>query len=149
MGCVQKKKEIKVSINKEQKKNHFLRNSLSLGDKFSTINQNEDSKTLIKNKCQRITTRIWIKILNYLNYNELKETGKVNRFFNNTVKQKEILVKFFKKKDTEVNIFPLNNKIFEKKTSSFIFINSMMSFSVLQNNNCSSDDELSTYDMKK
>jgi hypothetical protein len=148
MGCVQKKKEIKVSINKEQKKNHFLRNSLSLGDKFSTINQNEDSKTLIKNKCQRITTRIWIKILNYLNYNELKETGKVNRFFNNTVKQKEILVKFFKKKDTEVNIFPLNNKIFEKKTSSFIFINSMMSFSVLQNNNCSSDDELSTNDMK-
>ena len=143
-----KKKEIKVSINKEQKKNHFLRNSLSLGDKFSTINQNEDSKTLIKNKCQRITTRIWIKILNYLNYNELKETGKVNRFFNNTVKQKEILVKFFKKKDTEVNIFPLNNKIFEKKTSSFIFINSMMSFSVLQNNNCSSDDELSTNDMK-
>jgi hypothetical protein len=148
MGCVQKKKEIKVSINKEQKNNHFLRNSLSLGDKFSTINQNEDSKTLIKNKCQRITTRIWIKILNYLNYNELKETGKVNRFFNNTVKQKEILVKFFKKKDTEVNIFPLNNKIFEKKTSSFIFINSMMSFSVLQNNNCSSDDELSTNDMK-
>ena len=148
MGCVQKKKEIKVSINKEQKKNHFLRNSLSLGDKFSTINQNEDSKTLIKNKCQRITTRIWIKILNYLNYNELKETGKVNRFFNNTVKQKEILVKFFKKKDTEVNIFPLNNKIFEKKTSSFIFINSMMSFSVSQNNNCSSDDELSTNDMK-
>ena len=148
MGYVQKKKEIKVSINKEQKKNHFLRNSLSLGDKFSTINQNEDSKTLIKNKCQRITTRIWIKILNYLNYNELKETGKVNRFFNNTVKQKEILVKFFKKKDTEVNIFPLNNKIFEKKTSSFIFINSMMSFSVLQNNNCSSDDELSTNDMK-
>ena len=148
MGCVQKKKEIKVSINKEQKKNHFLRNSLSLGDKFSTINQNEDSKTLIKNKCQRITTRIWIKILNYLNYNELKETGKVNRFFNHTAKQKEILVKFFKKKDTEVNTFSLNKKIFEKNKSSFIFINSIVSFSVLQNNNCLSDDELSTNDMK-
>jgi len=148
MGCVQKKKEIKVSINKEQKNNHFLRNSLSLGDKFSTLNQNEDSRYSIKNKCQKVTTRIWIKILNYLNYYELKETGKVNRFFNNTVKQKEILVKFFKRKDTEVNTFSLNKTIFEKNKSSFIFINSIVSFSVLQNNNCLSDDELSTNDMK-
>ena len=148
MGCVQKRKEIKVSNNKEHRNYHFLRNTLSLGDKFSTLNQNEDSRSLIKNKCQRITTRIWIKILNYLNYYELKETGKVNRFFNNTVKQKEILVKFFKRKDTDVNTVSLNKKIFEKKQSSFIIINSIVSFSVLQNNSCSSDDELSTNDMK-
>ena len=94
MGCVENKRPIRINSIKKNK--NKLRNSLSLGDRYPTIKE-EEVKNLIKNKSQRITNILWIKILNYLNYKELKETGKVIRIFNNNVNQKEILLNFFKK----------------------------------------------------
>ena len=71
--------------------------------------------------------------MDFLNYNELKETGKVNKMFNKNVKQKELLIKFFKKRES----FIIND--FEDEN----LINTLMSFSMLQKKNISSDDDLS------
>ena len=76
---------------------------------------------------------MWINILNYLTFNELKETGKVNKFFNQTVKRKEILVKFFKKRDNE--IIEYNDKKNIENIYLHTIINNFISFSILQNNN--------------
>ena len=48
-----------------------------------------------------ITKMLWVKVIDFLSYNELKEVGKVNRKFNMLVKNNNVLVKFFKKKNTE------------------------------------------------
>lgn len=130
MGCVENKRPIRINSIKKNK--NKLRNSLSLGDRYPTIKE-EEVKNLIKNKSQRITNILWIKILNYLNYKELKETGKVNRLFNKTVKQKEVLIKFFKKRESNTMM----------KCKDVNFINTLFSFSILQNNKYSSDDDLS------
>ena len=53
--------------------------------------------------------------------------------FNKTVKQKEVLIKFFKKRES-------NNMM---KCKDVNFINTLFSFSILQNNKYSSDDDLS------
>ena len=45
-----------------------------------------------------ITKMLWVKVIDFLSYNELKEVGKVNRKFNMLVKNNNVLVKFFKKK---------------------------------------------------
>ena len=45
-----------------------------------------------------ISQKSWINIIDFLNYAELKEVGKINKSFNSMVKQNQILVKFFKKK---------------------------------------------------
>ena len=71
--------------------------------------------------------------MDFLNYNELKETGKVNKMFNKNVKQKELLIKFFKKRES----FIIND--FEDEN----LINTLMSFSMLQKKDISSDDDLS------
>ena len=71
--------------------------------------------------------------MDFLNYNELKETGKVNKMFNKNVKQKELLIKFFKKTESLI----IND--FEDEN----LINTLMSFSMLQKKDISSDDDLS------
>ena len=76
---------------------------------------------------------MWIKILNFLSFNELKEAGKVNKFFNQNVKRKEILVKFFKKRDNE--IIEYNDKKNIENIYLHTIINNFISFSILQNNN--------------
>ena len=132
MGCVENKRPIRINSIKKNK--NKLRNSLSLGDRYPTIKE-EEVKNLIKNKSQRITNILWIKILNYLNYKELKETGKVNRFFNKTSKQKELLIKFFQKKDTDHNNF--FKFFYEEKNP---IINTILSFSILRNQNYFDDE---------
>ena len=128
MGCVENRKQIRITKNLTNKKSLIFlkyRNSISLKDKFSTVcNSEEGINKIFINKSDKITNQLWLNILDYLNYKELKETGKVNRMFNNNVKQKEILVKFFKKRDS----FYSNNT------------NNLLSFSILQKNNCSEYD---------
>ena len=43
---------------------------------------------------------LWVKVIDFLSYNELKEVGKINRKFNKLVKTNNVLVKFFKKKNS-------------------------------------------------
>ena len=47
-----------------------------------------------------ITNMLWVKVIDFLSYNELKEVGKINRKFNKLVKTNNVLVKFFKKKNS-------------------------------------------------
>lgn len=89
----------------------------------------DKSNLIVDNKIEKISLQMWINILNYLTFNELKETGKVNKFFN----QKEILVKFFKKRDNE--IIEYNDKKNIENIYLHTIINNFISFSILQNNN--------------
>lgn len=93
----------------------------------------DKSNLIVDNKIEKISLQMWINILNYLTFNELKETGKVNKFFNQTVKRKEILVKFFKKRDNE--IIEYNDKKNIENIYLHTIINNFISFSILQNNN--------------
>ena len=93
----------------------------------------DKSNLIVNSKIEKISLQMWINILNYLTFNELKETGKVNKFFNQTVKRKEILVKFFKKRDNE--IIEYNDKKNIENIYLHTIINNFISFSILQNNN--------------
>ena len=42
----------------------------------------------------------WINIIDFLNFKELHEIGKTSKVFNYLVKQDKVLIKFFKKKNT-------------------------------------------------
>ena len=109
-------------------------------DSVSTMTQNDKPNIIVEKKIRKISFRMWIKILNFLSFNELKETGKVNKFFNNTVKRKEILIKFFKKRDDEM--IERNTKNIENICVQTA-INNLISFSILQKNNYSIQNDLS------
>ena len=60
-----------------------------------------------------ISQNNWLNILDFLNYAEIKEVGKTNKLFNYLVKQNQILIKFFKKKNDSAIDYqqhPKNNK---------------------------------------
>ena len=61
-----------------------------------------------------------------LSYNEIKEIGKINKTFNRIVKQNEILIKFFKKRNSDSKQSIKNSNI---KSNTLKFI----SFSLLRN----------------
>ena len=88
------------------------------------LNRN-DHISFIKNKKRNVDKSIaisemsWLNVIDYLNYNELKEAGKISQLFNALVKKNSILIKFFKKKKS---IFKLSGA------------KSIDSFSILQNN---------------
>jgi hypothetical protein len=88
MGCIQKGKPI-MSLSKVKRNIRKI-----------TIN---NSPLLIKkrNFIQKLTPQNWLKIIQFISYKDLKELGKVNRMFNHYVKQKEILVKFFRRVHSE------------------------------------------------
>ena len=133
MGCIQKRNAISITKKKTCQLNsiNYKNNSYNRKDKYST---NCNSEKLLnyfeKNKAEKLTNQLWINVLDFLNYNELKETGKVNRMFNQNVKQKELLIKFFKKRES-IRINDIEDI-------------TLHSFSILQNKNMSSsDDDLS------
>ena len=101
MGCIQKNQQIIIQKPVLYQKNPFYsnyKNTLSLIDRFSTLDNSEKNLQLFyKNKSHKLTKKLWMRVLSFLNFNELKEIGKVNRMFNFTVKQKDILIKFFKR----------------------------------------------------
>lgn len=71
-----------------------------------------------------------MKIIDFLNYSDLKEVGKTTKFFNSMCKQYQILTKFVKIKKEFFHSKPNQKNI--KKISSFSNIN--ISF-------CSTSDE--------
>ena len=133
MGCIQKRNAISITKKKTCQLNslNYKNNSYNIKDKYSTnCNSEKLLNNFDKNKAEKLTNQLWINVLDFLNYNELKETGKVNRMFNQNVKQKELLIKFFKKRES-VNINDIEDI-------------TLHSFSILQNKNMSSsDDDLS------
>ena len=97
MGCnVQKEKTIVISN---------LESNCSTGDWkknvcFSVVRNsiNTSSYNIKYDYNKSITNMLWVKVIDYLSYNDLKEVGKINRKFNMLVRTNNVLVKFFKKK---------------------------------------------------
>lgn len=79
-----------------------------------------------KSKIATISCNSLLNIIDYLNFVELKEVGKVSKVFNYLSKQNEILIKFFKRKEiiikkTQIDSFtvPRKNTSFSNKSTSF------------------------------
>ena len=81
--------------------------STYMTNKFCPINITYISKKPqninFKNYQNIISKKSWKNILDFLPYQDLKETGKVNRKFNEICKCNEILLKFFKNKEEDIS----------------------------------------------
>ena len=123
MGCIQKGKPI-ITLPKVKRNIRKI-----------TIN---NSPLLIKkrNFIQKLTPQNWLKIIQFISYKDLKELGKVNRMFNHYVKQKEILVKFFRRvhsEYTEESSKQIQNiKKYSEIPNQNIHNLNLLSFSILQ-----------------
>ncbi len=53
-------------------------------------------------KLKKISKNNWLKIIDYLQYQELKEVAKTNRMLNYLSKDDKILIKFFQKKNDNI-----------------------------------------------
>ena len=77
----------------------------------STFNSKMQTLYYRNNNSLKISKNNWLIILNFLQYKELKEIGKVNRQFNYYTKDNRILIKFFQKKEDDYfNNFNYENK---------------------------------------
>lgn len=104
--------------------------SLKFYDKFEEKMPLNHKK---KNICGAITQSSWLNVIDFLKYEEIKEVGKTNKMFNYLVRQNQILIKFFKKKESKKLSFcqtrtHLNLKVEQYKKA-------LESFSVLQKQN--------------
>ena len=105
MGCNVQTKNIKIKIQTNpicQKTN----------EKINYSNQNKINKIFINN---------WLRILNFFQYQDLKEIGKINRFFNRLSKDNRILIKFFQKRNSEYYYFDaLSTRLSINNDDSFV-----------------------------
>ena len=98
MGCgIEVSKKIKINYNS------LYKNS------YSTINSKMPNPSYRK-YLSKISSKNWLKILNFLQFNELKEAGKINRQLNFLSKDNRILIKFFQKKEDEYLIYSFENQ---------------------------------------
>jgi hypothetical protein len=123
MGCIQKGKPI-MSLSKVKRN-------------IRKITINNSPLLIIKSKfIQKLTPQNWLKIIQFISYKDLKELGKVNRMFNHYVKQKEILVKFFRRvhsEYTEESSKQIQNiKKYSEIPNQNIHNLNLLSFSILQ-----------------
>jgi hypothetical protein len=155
MGCIQQNKSI--NINQYSNNNILIKKALNNkknnNKKYKNFNNNLNNIQNYNKKnlnfeleipiIDKITNNKWLKILDYLNYNDLKEVGKVNKFFNNNVKNKDILLKFFQKRETNYSIDSsiLENKPTLYTTNQIHFKKNDLSFSILQQQNSLLVDE--------
>ena len=148
MGCIQQNKSININpisnnnISLKNELNYKKNNNIKNFNKYK-INYNNIQNYKFKKKqfkipmIDKITNNKWLKILDYLNYNDLKEVGKVNKFFNNNVKNKDILLKFFQKRKSfnSNNSSILENKPTLYTTNQINYMKNDLSFSILQQQN--------------
>ena len=125
MGCVQKQ-NIKLE-------SHIF-DINTFPSKLSTpkikIDKREDKSNKKEiNYFNKITNKNLVNIIDFLNYGEIKEVGKVNKLFYRLLKQNEILIKRFKTRKSQ-----FYSKIINGSNYKNIF-----SFSVLRNSNNTSD----------
>ena len=105
MGCdvYTKKKIIKIQTNPILKKTN---------EKITYSKENMINKIFINN---------WLRILNFFQYQDLKEIGKTNRFFNRLSKDNRILIKFFQKRNSEYYYFDaLSTRLSINNDDSFV-----------------------------
>ena len=96
-----------------------------------TESDNIDYETInnkyLRNMSHRVSLKLWIKIIDFLDFNELKEIGKINKTFKRVCKQNEILIKFFKKRNSDYNYHQSFKSNIKSNTFKFL------SFSILKN----------------
>ena len=98
---------------KEKGKMSFKRKSLNTFNlsMYKSINKTNKNDFLSINQSKNLINKLsqnkWTNIMDFLTYNELKETGKVCKYFHNICIKKEILTKFFKKR--EINCYLVFN----------------------------------------
>lgn len=108
MGCgISGKKKIQVKVLDSQ----------------SNSNSNHNKSGVQKEYIYLINEKNWKNIINFLGYNDLKEVGKTNKMFNQISKQEDILIKFFKKRNTLFKIsqssdFTGDNTLYSDKQQS-------------------------------
>ena len=102
MGC------FPSNLKTKDKRKMYLKNkslntfNLSMYKNTQTSNKKEQlSIKQSKNLINKLSQNKWTNIMDFLTYNELKETGKVCRYFHNICIKKEILTKFFKKRENK------------------------------------------------
>lgn len=125
MGCgVNKGREIRVSRSENR-------------TRFANKNSND--------KAQAITQKLWLNVLDYLNYSELKEVGRTSRLFNYLVRQNKILIKFFKKKNNGYQ-----NRNYNKIIESFSVLqkNFVKNNSIISDYSTSSEEKVIKYNKK-
>ena len=96
MGCIQSNRQ-KIII----AQNYNLKNEINK----TKIKKNKRLKNKNDDYVHKITYKNWVKIIDFLNFIDIKETGKVNLFFNKIVKDKNILLKFFQNRGDYENKF--------------------------------------------
>lgn len=99
----------------------------------------------INDKAQAITQKLWLNVLDYLNYSELKEVGRTSRLFNYLVRQNKILIKFFKKKNNGYQ-----NRNYNKIIESFSVLqkNFVKNNSIISDYSTSSEEKVIKYNKK-
>lgn len=98
MGCgISAKKEMKV----------ISTSSTSTVDKFTPQPRNNSIKKKTMGKVSQLS---WLNIIDYLNYTDIKEVGKTNKMFNYLVRQNSVLIKFFKRKKTNMKYLKEDNR---------------------------------------
>lgn len=113
MGCIPNTKKPRTTV--------LLRSVGQLVKRPTSMHVNRKPKSF------QITKACWTKVINFLNYSEVKQIGRVNRAFNQMAKQDIVLIKFFKNKT--------NDKLYWNSAYNTIALMPVMSFSDLKKRN--------------
>ena len=99
MGCTAQKNDKIIIVSRISNSNLSSTGAWKKNNRFSIeLDLIQKSKFSLKNQyLNSITNILWLKVIDYLSYKELKEIGKINRKFNKLVKNNNVLLKFFKK----------------------------------------------------
>ncbi len=94
--CLSKDNSAKTSLNSKEyynkKKLYFYNGNIMNEIYFNSYNN-------------KLTPNLWKKVVDFLPYKDLKEVGKINWKFNKISKSDNVLVKFFKKKNSHDIIY--------------------------------------------
>lgn len=85
-----------LNLTKSTTKSFSIMEKLNASNGLIILNKKKSQNK--KNPFDKIENNSFIKILDYLQFKELQEVGKVNRKMNRAVKNWKILVKFFRKR---------------------------------------------------
>ena len=99
MGCTAQKNDKIIIVSRISNSNLSSTGAWKKNNRFSIeLDLIQKRKFSLKNQyLNSITNILWLKVIDYLSYKELKEVGKINRKFNKLVKNNNVLLKFFKK----------------------------------------------------
>ena len=99
MGCTAQKNDKIIIVSRISNSNLSSTGAWKKNNRFSIeLDLIQRHKFSLKNQyLNSITNILWLKVIDYLSYKELKEVGKINRKFNKLVKNNNVLLKFFKK----------------------------------------------------